>query len=310
MNPSPRQIAECRVLVAGDAILDRYWLGSVDHISREAPVPIVQVNREEERLGGAANAAMNLRCLGAGATLLWVRGGDRDAASLQALLAAQGVASIGPVDAALPTTVKLRIVGRAQQLLRADFVQGRPAAAALDGFDTAFADALPGHSSVLLSDYGRCALSRVSGLIAQARRAGLPVVVDPRGGDFTRYAGATLLTPNQAELQEAIGAWRDEADLADRAQALRQKLGLQALLATRAAQGMTLFDAEGALHVPAAAREVFDVTGAGDTVAAVMSLLLGVDMPMRQAVIFANRAGGIVVGRFGTAGVRYQELFS
>jgi len=310
MNPQVRQIAECRVLVAGDAILDRYWLGSVDHISREAPVPIVQVTREEERLGGAANAAMNLRTLGAGASLLWVRGGDRDAGSLQALLAARGVASIGPVDAALPTTVKLRIVGRAQQLLRADFVQGQPSAAALDGLDAAFADALPGHSALLLSDYGRSALSRVSGFIDRARATGLPVVVDPRGGDFSRYAGATLLTPNRAELQEAIGPWRDEADLAERAQALRRKLGLQALLATRAEQGMTLFDAEGALHVPATAREVFDVTGAGDTVAAVMALMLGLGLPLRQAVPFANRAAGIVVGRFGTAGVRYEELFA
>ena len=309
MPPTTRQIAACRVLVAGDAILDRYWLGSVDHVSREAPVPIVQVTREEERLGGAANAAMNLRTLGAGASLLWIRGGDRDADSLLALLAAHGVTSLGPVDAALPTTVKLRIVGRAQQLLRADFVQGQPSAAALNGFDTAFADALPGHSAVLLSDYGRSALSRVSGLIAPARAAGLPVVVDPRGGDFARYAGASLLTPNRAELQEAVGSWRDEADLAERAQALREKLGLQALLATRAEQGMTLFDADGALHVPATAREVFDVTGAGDTVAAVMTLLLGLGMPMRQAVPFANRAGGIVVGRFGTAGVRYEELF-
>lgn len=309
MNPSPQQIAACRVLVAGDAILDRYWFGSVDHISREAPVPIVQVTREEERLGGAANAALNLRTLGAGATLLWVRGGDRDADSLQALLAARGVASVGPADAALPTTVKLRIVGRAQQLLRADFVQGQPTPAALDGFDTAFAGALPGHAAVLLSDYGRCALTRVCGLISQARAAGLPVVVDPRGGDFARYAGASLLTPNRAELQEAIGTWRDEADLAERAQALRQRLGLQALLATRAEQGMTLFDAEGTLHVPATAREVFDVTGAGDTVAAVMALLMGLGLPMRQAVPFANRAGGIVVGKFGTAGVGYDELF-
>ena len=309
MTPGAHRIAACRVLVAGDAILDRYWLGSVDHVSREAPVPIVQVSREEERLGGAANAAMNLRSLGAAPTLLWVRGTDRDAASLQALLAAQGVAGIGPVDAGLPTTVKLRIVGRAQQLLRADFVRGQPSAAALDGFDAAFADALPGHSAVLLSDYGRSALSRVAGLVAQARAAGLPVVVDPRGGDFARYAGASLLTPNRAELQEAIGTWRDESDLAERAQALRRRLGLQALLVTRAEQGMTLFDDAGALHVPATAREVFDVTGAGDTVAAVMALLLGLGWPMRQAVPFANRAAGIVVGRFGTAAVTYEELF-
>ncbi|MCZ2496551.1 D-glycero-beta-D-manno-heptose-7-phosphate kinase [Xylophilus sp. Kf1] len=310
MAPDPLRIAGCRVLVAGDAILDRYWLGSVDHISREAPVPVVQVAREEERLGGAANAAFNLRSLGAGASLLWVRGGDRDAATLRSLLDARGVASLGPVDDALPTTVKLRIVGRAQQLLRADFVRGQPTAAALDAVDAAFTAALPGHAAVLLSDYGRGALGRVAALVARASAAGLPVVVDPRGGDFARYAGASLLTPNRAELQEAVGAWRDEADLAERAQALRRHLGLQALLVTRAEQGMTLFDADGVLQVPACAREVFDVTGAGDTVAAVMALLLGLGLPMRSAVPFANRAAGIVVGRFGTAGVSQAELFA
>jgi len=305
---SPRDIAACRVLVAGDAILDRYWFGSVEQISREAPVPVVQVGREEERPGGAANAAANLRALGATATLLSVRGGDRDAQALDALLARHGICPVGPTDTALPTTVKLRIVGRAQQLLRADFVRGMPSEATLDAFDRAFADTLPGHAAVLLSDYGRGALGRVAGLITLA--ATLPTVVDPRGSDFRRYAGATLLTPNRAELQQAVGAWHDEADLAARAQALRQALQLQALLVTRADEGMTLFDADGALHVPAAAREVFDVTGAGDTVAAVMALLLGCGLTMREAVPFANRAGGIVVGRFGTAGVGYEELFA
>ncbi|QHI97140.1 D-glycero-beta-D-manno-heptose-7-phosphate kinase [Xylophilus rhododendri] len=310
MIPGPREIAACRVLVAGDAILDRYWLGSVEQISREAPVPIVQVEGEQERLGGAANAAMNLRALGAAATLLSVRGGDAADRSLQDLLEDAGIAWAGAVDAALPTTVKLRIVGRAQQLLRADFVRGLPSAAALDAFGAAFAQALPGHAAVLLSDYGRGALARVPDLIRQARALGLPVVVDPRGGDFDRYAGASLLTPNRSELRDAIGAWRDEADLAARVQQLRQRLGLQALLATRAEEGMTLFDDQGALHVPATAREVFDVTGAGDTVAAVMALLLGCGLTMRAAVPYANKAGGIVVGRFGTASVSQAELFS
>lgn len=312
MTPTPAAIAACRVLVAGDAILDRYWHGDVDHISREAPVPIVRVTREEERLGGAANAALNIRSLGAAATLLAIHGADdhRDAASLRTLLAAQHITTAGPTDPALPTTVKLRIVGRAQQLLRADFVQGQPGAQTLDAFDAAFARTLPGHAAVLLSDYGRAALTRVAPLIALARGARLPVVVDPRGGDFARYAGATLLTPNRAELQEAVGRWTSDEDFAERAQALRQKLEIEALLVTRAELGMTLFDAQGSLHVPATAREVFDVTGAGDTVAAVMTLLLGLGLPLRDAVPYANRAGGIVVGRFGTAGVSAAELFA
>ncbi|WPB58504.1 D-glycero-beta-D-manno-heptose-7-phosphate kinase [Xylophilus sp. GOD-11R] len=310
MTPTPREIAACRVLVAGDAILDRYWLGSVEHISREAPVPIVQVADEQERLGGAANAATNVRSLGASATLLSIRGRDADADRLAALVTQADIAWAGAHDDALPTTVKLRIVGRAQQLLRADFTRGLPSATALDTFAQAFTAALPRHAAVLLSDYGRGALARVPDLVAAARAAALPVVVDPRGGDFDRYAGATLLTPNRAELREAIGPWRDEADLADRVQALRHRLNLDAVLATRAEQGMTLFDADGALHVPATAREVFDVTGAGDTVAAVMATLLGCGLPMREAVPFANRAGGIVVGRFGTASVRYAELFA
>ena len=313
MTPTPAAIAACRVLVAGDAILDRYWHGDVENISREAPVPIVRVTRQEERLGGAANAALNIRTLGAAATLLAIYGNaenDRDATSLRALLDKQGITIAGPTDPALPTTVKLRIVGRAQQLLRADFVQGQPTAETLDAFDAAFARTLPGHAAVLLSDYGRSALARVAPLIALARGAGLPVVVDPRGGDFARYAGATLLTPNRAELQEAVGTWADDADFADRAETLRRRLGLTALLVTRAEQGMTLFDPQGRFDVAATAREVFDVTGAGDTVAAVMTLLLGLGLPLRDAVPHANRAGGIVVGHFGTAGVGAGELFA
>jgi len=310
MTPSPRRIAERPVLVAGDAILDRYWFGSVDHISREAPVPIVQVDRQEERLGGAANAALNLRALGAAATLLCLRGDDAAGHGLQALADAAGIDLGGALEPQLPTTVKLRIVGRAQQLLRADFVTGQASAAALDDLQAAYRAALPHHRAVQLCDYGRGALTRVAGMIAAARAQGLPVVIDPRGGDFDRYADATLLTPNRAELVQSVGPWTDEADLQARAQALRRRLRLQALLLTRADEGMTLFDDQGSLHVPATAREVFDVTGAGDTVAAVMTLLLACDVPLREAVPFANRAGGIVVGRFGTAQVSYAELFA
>lgn len=308
--PSEEVIRGCHVLVAGDAILDRYWLGSVDRVSREAPVPIVEVEREEERLGGAANAAINLRSLGAKVTLASIRSTDGADHSLSSLLDDAGICWAGAVDPSLPTTIKLRIVGRAQQLLRADFIRGLPTSTALDAFGEAFAQTLPDCVAVLLSDYGRGTLNRISALIDQARAFSLPVVIDPRAGDFTRYAGATLLTPNRSELREAIGPWRDEDDLAKRAQAMRERLGIEALLLTRSEEGMTLFDHQGALHVPATARAVYDVTGAGDTVAAVMALLLGCGVPIRMAVPYANRAGGIVVERFGTATVTQQELFT
>jgi len=310
MTPTRRQIEACRVLVVGDAMLDRYWFGSVEQISREAPVPVVRVAREEERPGGAANAVLNVRALGAGATLLTVAGTDAAAARLRALVEASGAAWAACEERALPTTVKLRIIGRAQQLLRADFVEGQPSAAALEQLTHAFANALPQHDAVLFSDYGRGTLAQIPALIALARAAGKPVLVDPRGHDFARYAGASLITPNRAELEQVVGAWHSEPDLAARAEALRHAHSLQALLLTRADEGMSLFDSAGALHQPATAREVFDVTGAGDTVAAVMAVLLACGLPARAAVPHANRAGGIVVGRFGTASVGYDELFA
>jgi rfaE bifunctional protein kinase chain/domain len=303
------RMAAARVLVVGDAMLDRYWFGAVDRISPEAPVPVVRVNREEERLGGAANVALNAKTLGAQVTLLTVVGQDEPARKLQQLLEQQGVKTLLGHDPQLYTIVKLRVIGRSQQLIRVDF-ENTPDHEVLASMLGDFERALDAHDAVLFSDYGKGGLEHIPRMIELARKAGKPVLVDPKGSDYSRYAGATVITPNRAELAQVIGNWSSEAQLHERAEALRKKLGLTGLLVTRSEEGMSLFDAEGEVRVPAQAREVFDVTGAGDTVIAALAALLACSVTLRDALPIANRAGGIVVGKFGTASVSYEELFA
>jgi D-glycero-beta-D-manno-heptose-7-phosphate kinase len=312
----PRErIAQARVLVVGDAMLDRYWFGAVDRISPEAPVPVVRVNREEERLGGAANVALNVKTLGAQATLLTVVGDDEPARKLRSMLDTLGVAAVLGSDPKLYTIVKLRVIGRSQQLIRVDF-ENQPDHEVLAGMLTDYEAALPNHDAVLFSDYGKGGLEHIPRMIALARALGKPVLVDPKGSDYSRYAGATVITPNRAELAQVIGAWGSEAQLHERAHALRKAHGLAGLLLTRSEEGMSLFDegddgsGGGHVQVPAQAREVFDVTGAGDTVIATLATLLAAGLSLREAMPLANRAGGIVVGKFGTASVSYDELFA
>ena len=313
MNAKPARVererlARARVLVVGDAMLDRYWFGAVERISPEAPVPVVRVNREEERLGGAANVALNVKTLGAQATLLTVVGDDEPARTLRRLLERDGVATVLGQDPNLYTIVKLRVIGRSQQLLRIDF-ENQPDHEVLAAMLADFERALPGHDAVLFSDYGKGGLTHLPRMIESARRAGKPVLVDPKGRDWSRYAGATVVTPNRAELAQVVGDWGDEVALEARAEAARAEYGLQGLLLTRAEEGMSLFDAAGHVRVEAEAREVFDVTGAGDTVIATLAALLACGLTLREAMPIANRAGGIVVGKFGTASVGYEELF-
>ena len=308
MIPSPKDLAQRRVLVVGDVMLDRYWHGAVDRISPEAPVPVVRVAREEERLGGAANVALNVKTLGARVTLLTVVGHDEAAQRLRALLAAQGIETCLGEDAALRTIVKLRVIGRSQQLLRIDF-ESEPDHEVLTQALDAFERELPQHDAVLFSDYGKGGLTHIVRMIELARAAGKPVLVDPKGSDYTRYAGATVITPNRSELAQVVGAWQGDAQLAERAQALRTQLQVGALLLTRSEEGMSLFDDQGAAHQAAQTREVFDVTGAGDTVIATMAVLLAAGVSPREAMPHANRAGGLVVGKFGTASVSHAELF-
>jgi len=306
---SSDQLHRTHVLVVGDVMLDRYWYGAVDRISPEAPVPVVRVTREEERLGGCGNVAFNVVSLGAQASLLSVVGDDDNGQRVRKLLDASGIQTHLGNDPQLQTTVKLRIIGRQQQLLRADF-ESEPRSEVLASQTRQFHTVLPLHQAVLFSDYGKGGLNHIADMITAARAAQLPVLIDPKGSDYSRYAGATVITPNRAELQQVIGRWHDEAHLLAQVQALRQDLKLDALLLTRSEEGMSLFDAQGVLHVPAVAREVFDVTGAGDTVIATLASLMGAGMSMRDALPWANKAGGIVVGKFGTASVTFQELLA
>jgi rfaE bifunctional protein kinase chain/domain len=306
---SLEQLQQGRVLVVGDVMLDRYWYGSVDRISPEAPVPVVRVMREEERLGGSANVAYNVVSLGAQCTLLSVVGEDEASHTLERLIQRTGIVPCLGRDEQLKTTVKLRIIGRQQQLIRADF-ENAPQRELLATQTHQFNALIDRHQAVLFSDYGKGGLAHVSDMIATAKAHHRPVLIDPKGSDYSRYRGATVITPNRAELQEVIGRWHSEEELLNKAQALRQELQLDGLLLTRSEEGMTLFDAQGATHVAAQAREVFDVTGAGDTVIATLAALMAAGMSLRDALPWANRAGGIVVGKFGTATVSYQELFA
>jgi D-glycero-beta-D-manno-heptose-7-phosphate kinase len=302
------QLVKARVLVVGDPMLDRYWHGAVERISPEAPVPVVKVNREEERIGAAANVAYNVATLGAKAAFLGVVGDDEPGHRLEALLRGTGIDTHLKRDTGLKTTVKLRVIGRHQQLLRMDF-ENEPDHEALALQNEAFAELAPRHDAVLFSDYGKGGLAHIPKMISLARAAGKPVLIDPKGSDYQRYSTATVITPNRAELQVVVGNWKDDNELRAKAQNLREALRLEALLVTLGEDGMTLFDAQGDMHVDANAREVFDVTGAGDTVIATLATLVAAGMPLRQAMPLANKAGGIVVGKFGTATVSYEELF-
>ena len=301
------RVGETRVLVAGDVMLDRYWFGDVDRISPEAPVPIVKIARSEERPGGAANVARNAAALGARTTLLSAIGTDEPGAVLERLLAADQVQTSFHRDPALPTTVKLRVIGRRQQLLRIDF-ETAPShevlATKLTDYDRLLADT----DLVILSDYGKGGLAHITTMIERARALGKPVLVDPKGEDWARYRGATAITPNRGEFRQVVGRWRDSYEMAVKAQALRADLDIAALLVTRSEEGMSLYTAEGAENIPAVAREVYDVSGAGDTVIATLGVLLGAGADLRSAVRIANEAAGVVVGKLGTAVANPDEL--
>ena len=306
--PTLAALSSTRLLIAGDIMLDRYWFGEVNRISPEAPVPVVRVRRREERLGGAANVARNAAALGAQTGLLGVVGVDEAGAAVERMLGETGTTSYLNHDEAISTIIKLRVIGRQQQLLRIDFEEA-PSDIVLRDKLNRFNTLLPAYDVVVLSDYAKGALVNVADMIAAARRLGKPVLVDPKGDDFSAYAGASLLTPNRAELQHIVGGWKTEEQLTIKAQRLRVELALEALLVTRSEDGMTLYTAEAVRHFPAMAREVFDVSGAGDTVIATLATMLGAGLPLADAVEMANRAGGIVVGKLGTATVTREELF-
>jgi rfaE bifunctional protein kinase chain/domain len=297
-----------KILVVGDVMLDRYWFGDVNRISPEAPVPVLKVERVEERPGGAANVARNIAALGAHATLLSVVGDDEAGACLEKLLGEHdNLTALLHRDTSISTIIKLRAIARHQQLLRIDF-ETPPSHEVLHNALEDFRMQLPLADVVILSDYGKGGLAHIAEMIQLARATGIPVLVDPKGDDYERYRGATLLTPNRSEFREVAGSWKSEAELNAKAQKLRKALQLDALLVTRSEDGMSLFRENEAQHEPTHTREVFDVSGAGDTVIATLAVMIasGADLPVAMRI--ANRAAGIVVGKLGTAVVSREEI--
>ncbi len=301
--------SQARILIVGDVMLDRYWFGEVNRISPEAPVPVVRVERKEERLGGAANVARNTASLGAQTALLGVTGDDEPARVMDAMLGEMGIRSHLNRDASISTIVKLRVIGRQQQLVRIDFEEA-PTDTVLRDKLTQFNSLVADYDVIIFSDYAKGGLVNVAEMIATARKLGKRILVDPKGDDFARYAGASILTPNKSEMVRIVGQWKNEEDLTARAQKLRTDLDLEALLLTRSEEGMSLYREGEVTHFPTMAREVFDVSGAGDTVIGTLAVMLGAGASLVDAVTMANRAGGIVVGKLGTATVTCEELLA
>ena len=301
------RVAAAHVLVVGDVMLDRYWFGDVERISPEAPVAVAKISETEERPGGAGNVARNIAALGAHATLLSVTGDDEAGRALERLLENDGVTTSFLRDAALTTTVKLRVLARRQQLLRIDF-ERPPSHELLSAKLADYERLLSTVDVVVMSDYGKGGLAHIATMIERARAQGMRVLIDPKGEDWAKYRGANLLTPNLGELRQVIGRWADEHELTRKAQWLRSELGVDALIVTRSEQGMTLFSDAEARSIPARAREVFDVSGAGDTVIATLGALIAAGAPIDDAMQIANEAAGMVVGKLGTAVAYPSEL--
>jgi len=304
-----RRSIERSMLVVGDVMLDRYWFGEVNRISPEAPVPIVRIDYREERLGGAANVARNSAALGVHTSLLGVVGQDEAGDIVEKLLQDSHIISHLNRDPLISTIIKLRVIGRQQQLLRVDFEEA-PSEEVLRDKLSQFHALLPNHDVIILSDYAKGALVNVRDMIASAIQLKKTVLVDPKGSDFMRYSGASILTPNRSELRQVIGDWKTEAELTEKAQNLRRQLNIEALLVTRSEEGMSLYTEQLTHHVPTMAREVFDVSGAGDTVIATLGAMLASGKGLLESVEISNRAAGIVVGKLGTATVTHEELFA
>jgi len=310
-NPVFSELHKARVLVVGDVMLDRYWYGEVERVSDEAPVQIVKIEskRTKETPGGAANVAANAAALGANVALLSVVGDDEPGRTLAKLLERAHVDARLHYDGDVPTIVKLRVIGRQQQMLRIDFETPPSHEVLLDKLAD-YERMISDRNVIILSDYGKGGLTHIARMIELARGQGKTVLVDPKGDDYSRYVGATIVTPNRKELQEVVGRWKNDDELTEKAQSLRERLGLRALLVTLGKDGMTLFEERQVHHEPARAREVFDVSGAGDTVIATLGAMLGAGISLHDAVVTANQAAGIVVGKLGTAVVHPEEILA
>lgn len=294
-----------KVLVVGDVMLDQNWNGETRRISPEAPVPVVNISAQQETPGGAANVAMNIAALGGKVGLCGLVGKDEAAASLARFLAENGIDN-GLCVSDLPTITKLRVLSRHQQLIRLDFESGSYGKES-GKVQVKFAQLLGGYNVVVFSDYGKGALTGVSAMIAQAKAAGKQVLVDPKGADFSRYDGADIVTPNLSELRAVTHALENH-NLLEKGRACLKESGISALLVTQSEQGMTYLNEQDSFHLPTQAREVFDVTGAGDTVIATLAAALSAGYSLKQGVSFANAAASVVVGKLGTATLNAMEL--
>lgn len=307
LNLLQSDLGQKKVLVVGDVMLDRYWFGDVNRISPEAPVPIAKINKIEDRPGGAANVARNIASLGGNVTLLSVVGVDEPSIALEKLLAKENVTTILKRDESINTIVKLRVLARNQQLIRIDFEE-KPSHEILSEVLDTYSEIIQNYEVIILSDYGKGGLSHTLKMIEIAKQQNKQVLIDPKGSDYEKYANSTILTPNRSELKDAVGDWQTEEELIQKANQLRKNLSLKHLLLTRSEEGMTLFTGDAAHNYPTFAKEVYDVSGAGDTVIATLGLMLANDVDITDAVKIANFAAGIVVGKLGTATVTKNEI--
>jgi len=301
------EFSSARIIVIGDVMLDRYWSGKALRISPEAPVPVVKVKAVEDRVGGAGNVALNIAKLGGNVTLLGVVGDDAEGDILKKLLEEQGVVCHFVVEKSMRSICKLRVMAQHQQLIRMDF-EDTPIKFDRLALKKSLLNQLPKNNVVIFSDYGKGTLVDVSNYIAEAKQAGIKVLVDPKGTDYQRYAQADLITPNLVELQAVVGACKSDQELIEKGRALLAQYQIPTLLLTRGEAGMMLVENDLVHSLPAQAKDVFDVTGAGDTVIAVMALGVSLELPLCEAMYLANLAGGIVVGKVGTSTVSQQEL--
>lgn len=302
------RLKSTRILVVGDVMLDRYWFGSADRISPEAPVPVVRVDKTEYRLGGAGNVALNIAKQGVRVNLLSVRGDDQEGRELESLLERNHIESHLLIDKQLSTTIKTRVIAQHQQLVRIDF-ESTPTHEVLNQALKRYVDLVSDADAIVFSDYGKGGLQHIAQMIREANKADKCVLVDPKGVDFERYCGASYITPNKSELRNVVGPWESEEELTQKVNTLRRDLGLTGVLVTRSEEGMSLFREGHSLNFPTSAQEIYDVSGAGDTVLGVFAAMLASGCDVEESVAFANRAAGIVVGKLGTATVNFDELF-
>lgn len=296
-----------KVLVVGDVMLDRYWFGDVNRISPEAPVPIAKINYTEDRPGGAANVARNIASLNGDVTLLSVVGEDEPAKALKNILTRDNVNSILKPDSSISTILKLRVLAKNQQLIRLDFEE-QPSYEILGEILDIYSEIIDNYDTVILSDYGKGGLSHTTKMIEIANKHNKQILIDPKGTDYSKYENATIITPNKNEFRDAVGLWHNNADFEKKAIALKKQLNLKYLLVTRSKDGMSLFSENVQTDYPTIAREVYDVSGAGDTVIATLGLMLANKIPIEEAVMLANIAAGVVVAKVGTATLNLQEL--